>query len=241
MTLTRHLFCVKSRPFCLPKNPIYLNLLLALILSAAYFFFIKGFAGHTVDAHIFVSRTTTLWIPQQAAWEGRLGGTLMTGWMFDFLVHHTAGSYTSFYFIFGLYQGVWLFLLLLLLIFSAREAWLINLGIFAGLLYNFFPGCNLCAYPWDIPGTFFFTLATLLFMRRNYWLMLAVICAGCLFKETVLVCALLFFFITEWKWSRRVLTFFGTVAVYAISKKMLKTGLGLQAAALSMNNAENSH
>jgi hypothetical protein len=62
-------------------------------------------------------------------------------------------------------------------------------------------------------------------------------CAGCFFKETVLVCALLALFAGHWKWWKRILTFVAIVAVYVLGKKFLLSQLHLHVAAFSMNNA----
>jgi hypothetical protein len=71
------------------------------------------------------------------------------------------------------------------------------------------------------------------------FLMAAVTCAGCFFKETVLVCALLALFASHWKWGKRVLTFAGIVAVYVLGKEFLLSQLLLDVAAFSMGGATN--
>jgi hypothetical protein len=106
-------------------------------------------------------------------------------------------------------------------------------------MYNFLPASGLYFYPWDIPSTLFFTLAVILFERRQILLMAAATCAGCFFKETVLVCALLVLFAGSWKWWRRILAFAAIVAVYMVGKKFLLGHLQVKAAALSMNDATN--
>ena len=123
-----------------------------------------------------------------------MSGLLLSGYLFDFLVNHSTGNVDQFNNIFGLYQGLWLFLLFLVVILALRHSLFINLGIFAGLMYNFLPASGLYFYPWDIPATLFFTLAVILFECRQILLMAAATCAGCFFKETVLVCALLVLF-----------------------------------------------
>src|SRR5208282_6022315 len=130
-------------------------------------------------------------------------------------------------------------LLFLTVIFALRHSLFINLGIFAGLMYNFSPASGLYFYPWDLPATLFFTLAVLFFERRQMWLMAAAACAGCFFKETVLVCALLALFAGHWRWGKRVLMFGGIVAVYVLGKKILLSQLDLPVAAFSMDNATN--
>jgi hypothetical protein len=71
------------------------------------------------------------------------------------------------------------------------------------------------------------------------WLMAVATCAGCFFKETVLVCAVLALFARHWKWEKRVLLFAGIVAVYVVGKKFLLGALSLNTAAFSMDNATN--
>jgi hypothetical protein len=141
--------------------------------------------------------------------------------------------------VFGLYHTFWLLLLFVAVTFALRHSLFINLGIFAGLIYNFSPAAGPYFYPWDIPATLFFTLAVLFFERRQMGLMAAATCAGCFFKETVLVCALLALFAGHWKWGRRILTFAGIVAVYVLGKKILLNLLHLDVAGLSMGNATN--
>lgn len=227
------------------KKNFLLELSLAVVLGAAYFYFVKDYAvgipGNTTNAKIFISGSASCFQVDQIfdVWKGRLSGLLLSGCLFDLLVSHTSGSFEQFSFAFGLYQAFWLFLLFLVVILGLRHSLFINLGIFLGVMYNFFPVCGLYFYPWDIPATLFFTLAVLFFERRQTGLMVATICAGCFFKETVLVCALLVFFAGQWKWWRQLLTFAGIIAVYVIGKKLLLHELHLSAAALSMNDSKN--
>jgi hypothetical protein len=67
------------------------------------------------------------------------------------------------------------------------------------------------------------------------------ICVGSFFKETVLVCAVLAFFASHWKWEKRLLTFVGIVAVYLLGRKLLMNGLQLSMAALSLGDATSVH
>ena len=69
--------------------------------------------------------------------------------------------------------------------------------------------------------------------------MLATICVGCFFKETVLVCALLVLFATRWKWWSRLVSFAGMIAVYALGKKLLLAHLNFHVASFSMSNGTN--
>lgn len=227
-----------------PKRQLLLELLVAVLLSAIYFFCVKNYAvgipHNTYNGAIFTSCSVAdfqLDDVVRDSWKGRLSGLLLTGGMFDFLVHHSSGSLEQFSFIFGLYQAFWLFLLFLAVILAVRCSLFINLGIFAGVMYNFFPVCGFYFHPWDIPATLFFTLAVLLFEYRRLFLMVATICVGCFFKETVLVCALLVLFAEQWKWWQRILTFAGMVAVYALGKKLLLGQFHFAIASFAMNEA----
>jgi len=223
---------------------LFLELLLALSLSVAYYFLVRNFAmgvpNNTTNLMVFSSCSTGHFHLGQLGdvWKGRLSGLLLSGSLFDFLVKDTNGfkidQYSS---IFGLYQSAWLFLLFLVVICALRHSLFVNLGIFAGLMYNFSPASGLYFYPWDMPSTLFFTLAVLFFERRQMALMAAAICVGCFFKETVLACAVLALFAGHWKWWKRVLLFAALVAVYAVGKKFLLSQLHFKVAALSMQNA----
>jgi tetratricopeptide (TPR) repeat protein len=232
-----------ARKIGLPGGWFIFELLVAFALSAAYFHFVKNYAvgipGDTTNGFVFISCSLSNFQPEQIfdVWKGRLSGMLLSGGLFDLLVGHSSGKMDQFQFVFGLYHSVWLFLTFLVVILTLRQSLFINLGIFAGLMYNFFPVAGLYFYPWDIPATLFFTLAVLLFEYRRAWLMVAAICAGCFFKETVLVCALLVLFIGQWPWWKRLLVFAVVVAVYVLGKKLLLAELHVKAAALSMNDA----
>jgi hypothetical protein len=232
-----------SRKTGLPSLPLIFELLMAFLLSTVYGFFVKyyavGIRDNFTNGLMFTSCSLSNFQLENIydVWKGRLSGLLMSGSLFDFLVNHSTGSVDQYKNIFGLYQGLWLFLLFLVVMLALRHSLFINLGIFAGLMYNLLPASGLYFYPWDIPATLFFTLAVLLFERRQMWLMVAATCAGCFFKETVLICALLVLFAGQWKWWRRILVFAGIVAVYVLGKKILLDHLYVRAAALSMNNA----
>ncbi|MGD0745983.1 MAG: hypothetical protein ABSA45_12595, partial [Verrucomicrobiota bacterium] len=175
-----------SRPF------LFIELFVALSLSVTYYFLVGYFASgspnNTTNGLVFSSCSIPAFHLQQFGdfWKARLSGLLISGWLFDFLVKNDTFSMDHFFQLFGSYQALWLFLLFLSVIFALRHSLLINLGIFAGLMYNFTPAAGLYFYPWDLPATLFFTLAVLFFERRQMLLMALAICAGCFFKETVL-------------------------------------------------------
>jgi hypothetical protein len=190
---------------------LFLELFVALSLSVTYYFLVGYFASgspnNTTNSWVFTSCSVPVFHLQELGdvWKGRLSGLLLSGWLFDFLVKNDTYSMDRFFQLFGSYQGLWLFLLFLSVIFASRHSLLINLGIFAGLMYNFSPAAGLYFYPWDLPATLFFTLAVLFFERRQMLLMALATCAGCFFKETVLVCALLVLFARHWRWGKRIL------------------------------------
>ena len=167
-----------------PPLRFLFELLVAFLLSAAYFYFVRRYAVGVQDnftnGQLFTSCSLSNFQLENIydVWKGRLSGMLLSGYLFDFLVNHSTGSVDQIDNIFGLYQSLWLFFLFLVVIFALRQSLVINLGIFAGLMYIFLPASGLYFYPWDIPATLFFTLAVLLFERRRIWLMLAATCAG---------------------------------------------------------------
>lgn len=226
------------------RRPLLLiELFVALSLSVTYYFLVEYFAvgspNNYTNGWVFTSCSFSGFHLDKLGdvWKGRLSGLLLSGWLFDFLVKDNKFGIEQYESLFGLYQSLWLLLLFLAVLFALRHSLFINLGIFAGLMYNFTPASGLYFYPWDLPATLFFTLAILFFERRQMFLMAVATCAGCFFKETVLVCALLALFAGHWKWGKRVLAFAGIVAVYVLGKKFLLSQLHLQVAAFSMNNA----
>jgi hypothetical protein len=224
------------------------ELFVALSLCVAYFFLVRNYFayGDPMSSNVFTAGSEKLYRLEApimgAHWNSRLSGLLLSGSLIDFsLKEHTATEVQMerLMNVFGLYYAFWLLLLFVAIIFALRHSLFINLGIFAGLMYHFSPASGPCFYPWDMPATLFFTLAVLLFERRQMWSMVAATCAGCFFKETVLVCALLPLFASHWRWGKRILTFVGIVAVYFWGRKFLLSQLQLPMAALSMGDAAN--
>jgi hypothetical protein len=227
---------------------LFFELFVVISLSVAYFFLVRNYAvtGDPMNHIIFTAGSEKGYRLDQSiicdAWKGRLSGLLLSGTLTDFSVNEhnaTPRLKERLSNVFGLYHTFWLLVLFVAVTFALRHSLFINLGIFAGLIYNFSPAAGPYFYPWDIPATLFFTLAVLFFERRQMGLMAAATCAGCFFKETVLVCALLVLFASQWKWRKRMLTFAGLVAVYVLGKKILLNLLHLDAAGLSMGNATN--
>jgi hypothetical protein len=137
---------------------------------------------------------------------------------------------------FGRYQTFWLALLFGLLIYHRRDAVLLMLGIFAGLMYNLtqVAGCWWC--PWDMPSMCLFTWAILVFLKSEYFPLLLVVFTASLFKETGLVCALLILF-GPWSWKKRIFGFVGLVIAFFVCRKFLMYASGATAILLPFNEA----
>jgi len=222
-----------------------LELSFAISTCVAYYFLILPYAVGTPN------NSTNFWVFGTCSspnfhlfqvgdvWKGRLAGTLFTGFLFDSMLNSNGINIEQYSRVAAFYQSLWLFVLFLTVIVGLRNSLLINLGIFAGLIYNFSPISGLYIYPWDIPSTLFFTLAILFFERRQFLQMLVAMIVGCFFKETVLTCALLILFIDQWKWWKRILVFAIVAALYALGKRMLLSLLHFESASFSMGNASN--
>jgi hypothetical protein len=215
---------------------LFFELFVAVSLSVAFFFLVRPCfeTGDLINRYLFTCGSKSLYQMDQPImgmhWNGRLGGLLLTGRLVDFSLNNEETAQQNLRQMgnaFAFYQTFWLLALFLAVIFALRDALLINLGIFAGLMYNFSPASGPYFFPWDMPAMFFFTIAILFFEWRKLWLMAVTICAGCFFKETVLVCALLVLFAGDWKWGKRVLVFLGILMVYVIGKRFLLDRLNL--------------
>jgi TPR repeat protein len=222
-----------------------LELFVILCLTACYYFLVRNFAlgvgNDSTNSFVFAtcSKSTYNLDTLYDVWKGRLSGMLLSGALFDSFVKDDSVQIEQYAMVFGLYQAFWLLVLLLTMLLAVRESLLVNLGIFAGLLYNFAPAAGFYFYPWDLPATVFLTLAVLLHKRGHRVLMLAAIGAGCFFKETVLVGAILCLFNRGWKWRWRVLSFVGLAAFYILGKRYLTDTLHLKTAVLAMGDSTN--
>jgi len=225
---------------------LYLELFVAFSLFVAYFFLVRSFFvyGDPMNSNIFIAGSEKLYQSNQPFmtehWNARLTGVLLTGALMDYALDGNSSDQAQLDRLmdtFGLYHASWLLLLFVCLVFALRYSLFINLGIFAGLMYDFSPTSGPYFYPWDMPAMVFFTLAALFFERRQTWLAVALVCAGAFFKETILVCGLLVFFAHHWKWKKRILVFISLVAVYVLGKEWMVRELGVQAAMFSVNNA----
>jgi tetratricopeptide (TPR) repeat protein len=222
-----------------------LELFVILCLTVCYFFLVRNFALGVGNNHtnpwVFTACAKTTYHLDKLydVWKGRLSGMLLSGSLFDLSVKDAGYQVEKYAMFFGLYQAFWLLVLLLTMLVAVRVSLLVNLGIFAGLLYNFTPAAGFYFYPWDLPATVFLTLAVLLHERGHRVLMLAAIGVGCFFKETVLVGAILYLFNRGWKWRWRLLSFVGLVAFYILGKRYLMSTLHLKTAVLAMGDSTN--
>ncbi|MGA2242340.1 MAG: tetratricopeptide repeat protein [Verrucomicrobiota bacterium] len=227
----------------LTKSRLILELFVILCLTVCYYFLVRNFALGVGNNHtnnwVFAacSKSTYHLDVLFDVWKGRLSGMLLSGSLFDLSVTDASYQVEQYTMLFGLYQAFWLLVLLLTMLVAVRESLLVNLGIFAGLLYNFAPAAGFYFYPWDLPATVFLTLAVLLHERGHRMLMLAAIGVGCFFKETVLVGAILCLFSRGWKWRWRLLSFVGLVAFYILGKRYLINTLHLKTAVLAMGDS----
>ncbi len=221
------------------RSRLVLELFVILCLCLCYYFLVRNFAlgveNNDTNFWVFTACGTTNYHLDGVhdVWKGRLSGMLLTGSLFDLIIgedSYQAGQYAM---IFGWYQAFWLLVLMLTVLVAVRESLLVNLGIFAGLIYNFTPAAGFYFYPWDLPATVFLTLAVLLHERGHRVLMLAAIATGCFFKETVLVGAILCLFCREWKWRWRILSFVGLAAFYILGKRYLLNSLQTNTAVLA--------
>jgi hypothetical protein len=89
------------------------------------------------------------------------------------------------------YNAMWLFLCFVAIIFLARDRMLWLFGLFAGMMYQWTPAAYGFIHPWDGPAVFFWVLIALLSTVRYKKILPWVIIAGMLFKETVIVAAII--------------------------------------------------
>ena len=221
---------------------LVLELFVILCLTVCYFFLVRNFAlgigNNQTNNWVFTACSQSVYHLDGLYewWKGRLSGTLLSGALFDLSVKDDGYQTEQYAMLFGLYQAFWLLVLLLTMLVAVRESLLVNLGIFAGLLYNCMPGAGLYFYPWDLPATVFLTLAALLHERGHRVLMLAAIGVGCFFKETVLVGVILCLFNRGWKWHWRLLGFAGPLVFYVLVEHSLFSALHLKTAVMAVRD-----
>jgi hypothetical protein len=234
----------------LAKRPalIAFELLVALILSVNFYLLVRPSClphadGNMMPACMF-SYLSEHSNPQtkdlvQLVWKKRVLAPAMTGWLMDQVFAGATeikleGKFQN---LFGFYYAAWLFLNFLLLMLFRKDALLIILGVFAGLMYHLTDPINGVIYfPWDMPNMFFFTLCCLMYDRRLTWALIASSFLGGLIKDTGVVCAIFILFSNHWSWRKRVTAFVGTVTATFLANKMLMNYYGIKGPEFAMND-----
>lgn len=219
-----------ARRFSKPTPLLFVELFVALSLSVNFFFLTKPMAlpkrdGNMYNAFLFAYLSKSAHAPidgVQPTWRTRLLAPMVSGWLMDAAGGNLSNAASNeFQNVFGFYHASWLFLLFLALILFRKDALLVMLGVFGGLMYNYTFPAGMYYYPWDMPAMFFFTLACLLYDRRQYGLLLATVYVGSLFRETILCCTLLFLLDGQWPWLKRIGGFLGIFVAAVASTKLL--------------------
>jgi hypothetical protein len=243
---------------------------LVAVSLAVYFFFLmlpevtapRTYDGNQMNAYLFtfLSRHPTThedMISGFDNWRARLAGPMITGWMFDASLKDVKMSgrnwvstgkvvFGGYIFgkpqvVFGFYHAVWLFLLFVVLILHRKDALLIMLGVFSGLMYNVTIPSGAWFCPWDMPTLFFFTWACLLYDRGQFFPLLVVVWLGSLFKETALCCALLVLLGENWSFKKRITGFVALAIACLLTRRLLMAICGVKTMFFALNNAGNYH
>lgn len=151
-------------------------------------------AGATLNAPLFNALNNGFWNNPVFlnVWKIRV----VDLWLTSQLVTHTDKSQEQILFVFGLWQAVWLMATFMVLIAFLKEPLLVIFAIFSAMLFTYsFDMGSILIFPWDRPSMFFWTLAICLWHARWYWWMVTAIVIGTLFKESVCLAAVLFFFV----------------------------------------------
>jgi hypothetical protein len=115
----------------------------------------------------------------------------------------------------ALWTVSWFILICFLLIwFFKRRALFYIFGIFAGISFGYLSRLHMAVrvYPWDMPPLFFFTLFVLLFSKKKYWWIFALLPISVGFKETTLILCVAFLFM-ELPWRQRLGMLLGALAL----------------------------
>jgi hypothetical protein len=89
----------------------------------------------------------------------------------------------------------WFLLIGIAYLWAARQRSLFHIvGMFAALSFGYLTRITSRVYPWDMPALFIYTLFTILFVRKQYHLILIALPIAMGFKETALLLCLGFFF-----------------------------------------------
>lgn len=251
-----------SKPFAL----VGIESFVAICLSVYFFFLVvpqqeapRSYDRNEMNIYLFTYLSAD---PYQARedlmtpfgnWKARLAGPMISGWMDNQTfkicsklcqlqvldsdrVHFGAYIVTMRAIVFGFYHALWLFLLFVVLILHRRDALLIMPLVFSGLMYNFIIPAGKWFYPWDMPTMFFFTWACLLYDKRRFFLLMAVVWLGSLFKETTLCCALLILLGGHWTLKKRIAGFVTTVIACLLTRKLLMVIYDVNTMFFALNN-----
>jgi hypothetical protein len=234
---------------------VYLYFLISVQASAP-----RRTDGNETNLFLFTCRSSAPYYPHEDLmetfnnWKARLVAPLLSGWVDDrafdisyslFRHGYLQSSFVSFKgysfpvqsLAFGFYHCFWVFLLFVALALSRKDALLLILGVFGGLMYNLTIPAGQWFYPWDMPSLFFFTLACLAYDSRRLVLLMAVVCLGGLFKETNLCCALLILLAEHWPLKKRIIAFGVAMAVYMVLRKVLIAFCGVDTMLFALNNS----
>jgi hypothetical protein len=97
----------------------------------------------------------------------------------------------------ALWTTIWFLLICAVLIyFFKRRALFYVLGTLTGISFGYLTRLHMAVrvYPWDMPSLFFFTLFVLLFSRKKYWCIFALLPISVVFKQTTLILCVAFLF-----------------------------------------------
>ncbi|HYA78894.1 MAG TPA: hypothetical protein VED19_00105 [Candidatus Nitrosopolaris sp.] len=197
---------------------------IALSLCVTWFALMRAAANgnskNSLTLYVFVADSHSRGHYDQLAdvWKPRIGGNWIAGRLADTFAEDGRLTEAAYQNVFGAYNAGWLLLIFAALICWADNPLFVIPLVFAGLCYSLTPPDNVTFFPWDLPSMFFWTLSFLLWQRKHYPWMLATIVLGTVFKETVAVMAILFFFTTI-SWRRRWV-FFGAAFVACLLLKL---------------------
>jgi hypothetical protein len=150
-------------------------------------------------------------------WQARIGGNWIAGRLCDAFAENGDMTMPVYENVFAFYNVAWLLLIFAVLIFFADNPLFVIALVYAGMTYILTPPDNIVMTPWDLPSMFFWTVSYLLWQRKYYLPMVAVIVLGTAFKETVAVTAFLFFF-TTLSWRARARLFGATFVACLLLK-----------------------
>jgi TPR repeat protein len=235
-----------ARCFSKPTPILLVELFVALSLTVNFFFLVKPMClpkhdGNMFSAMLFSYMSNTMHVAKDIVpmiWRTRLLAPIVSGSFLDATYHQPYNPMSEeFQNVFGFYFAAWIFLLFLALILFRKDALLVMLGVFAGLMYNLIEPAGMYYYPWDGPSIFLFTLICLLYDRKQFgWLVVAVILGG-LIKETLLCCALLILLGEYWPWKKRIIGFLAAVIVTMVGNKLLIIHYGVHAPVFTMSDS----